>query len=144
MALLWNIFPLALLAVVLVYWLCVRPWHLRRDATDDEVQQPLPGDELAPPHPKLNTTHAITIHAPAVDVWPWLVQIGQDRGGFYSYTWLENLVGCHMRNADRLRPAWQRLAVGDSVWLHPKAPPSLGPPCLHLRNTLSASWTICP
>jgi hypothetical protein len=49
--------------------------------------------------------------------------MGQNRGGFYSYTWLENLVGCHMRNADRIVPEWQSLEVGDSVRLHPKAPP---------------------
>ena len=49
--------------------------------------------------------------------------MGQTRGGFYSYAWLENLVGCRMRNADRIHPEWQDLKVGDDVWLHPKAPP---------------------
>jgi hypothetical protein len=92
-------------------------------ATDEELQEPLPGDELAP-HPKLKATHAITINAPSGDVWPWLVQMGQNRGGFYSYTWLENLAGCHMRNANEIVPAWQELNVGDNVWLHPKAPPT--------------------
>ncbi|HSE26570.1 MAG TPA: hypothetical protein VLB68_33185, partial [Pyrinomonadaceae bacterium] len=100
----------------------IRPWHLRWGATDEEVQEHLIGDELAP-SPKLKATHAITINAPATDVWPWLVQMGQTRGGFYSYTWLENLVGCHMRNADEIDPEWQELKVGDKVWLHPKAPP---------------------
>ena len=100
----------------------IRPWHLRWGATDEEVQEHLIGDELAP-SPKLKATHAITINAPAADVWPWLVQMGQTRGGFYSYTWLENLVGCHMRNADEIDPDWQELKVGDKVWLHPKAPP---------------------
>lgn len=100
----------------------IRPWHLRWGATDEEVQEHLIGDELAP-SPKLKATHAITINAPATDVWPWLVQMGQTRGGFYSYTWLENLVGCHMRNADEIDPDWQELKVGDKVWLHPKAPP---------------------
>ncbi len=56
-------------------------------------------------------------------MWPWLVQIGQRRGGFYSYTWLENLVGCDIHNANRIVPEWQALKVGDEVWLHPKAPP---------------------
>ena len=82
----------------------------------------LPGDELVE-HPKLNATHAITINAPIESVWPWLVQVGQKRGGFYSYTWLENLVGCDMHNADQIVPGWQDLKVGDDVWLHPKAPP---------------------
>lgn len=109
-------------AVVAYVW-GIRPWHLRWGATEEELCQTLPGDELAQT-PRLKATHAITIDAPADDVWPWLVQMGQTRGGFYSYTWLENLVGCHMRNADRIVPEWQELKVGDSVWLHPKAPPA--------------------
>ena len=100
----------------------IRPWHLRWGATDEELNQPLIGDELAP-EPKLRSDHAITINAPAADVWPWLAQMGQNRGGFYSYTWLENLAGCEMRNADEIVPEWQDLKVGDKVWLHPKAPP---------------------
>lgn len=100
----------------------IRPWHLRWGATDEEVQAHLIGDGLAP-SPKLRATHAITVNAPAADVWPWLLQMGQTRGGFYSYTWLENIVGCHMRNADEVVPEWQELKVGDKVWLHPKAPP---------------------
>lgn len=51
------------------------------------------------------------------------MQMGQDRGGFYSYTLLENLLGCRMKNADRIRPEWQQRAVGDSVAIHPKAAP---------------------
>lgn len=104
------------------YIFAIRPWHLRWGATREEVITKLPGDELVP-DPKMNATHAITINAPASDVWSWLVQMGQNRGGFYSYTWLENAVGCHMRNADRVHPEWQELKVGDEVWLHPKAPP---------------------
>jgi hypothetical protein len=109
-------------AALSAYAFLVRPWHLRWGATDEEVNMPLPGDEFIE-DPKLNATHAITINAPATDVWPWLVQLGQRRGGFYSYTWLENLVGCEMHNANRIVPEWQDLKVGDEVWLHPKAPP---------------------
>jgi len=108
---------------IAAYVLAIRPWHLRWGATDEELTQNLPGDDLTP-HPQLKATHAVTINAPADDVWPWLVQMGQNRGGFYSYTWLENLVGCKMRNADEIVPEWQELKVGDSVWLHPKAPPT--------------------
>ena len=57
------------------------------------------------------------MNAPVEDVWPWLIQIGQDRAGFYSYTWLENLVGAGMRNASSVRPEWQSREAGDSVWL---------------------------
>ena len=109
-------------AALAAYALFVRPWHLRWGATEEELKMSLPCDGLVE-HPKLNATHAITINAAVQDVWPWLVQIGQKRGGFYSYTWLENLVGCEMRNADQIVPEWQDLKVGDEVWLHPKTPP---------------------
>ena len=109
-------------ALLAAYALFVRPRHLRWGATEEELKMSLPGDELVE-HPKLNATHAITINAPVEDVWPWLVQVGQTRGGFYSYTWLETLVGCAMHNADQLVTEWQDLKVGDEVWLHPKAPP---------------------
>jgi hypothetical protein len=109
-------------AAVAGYTRAIRPWHVRWGATDSEVQEPLPGDEVIP-HPELQATHALTIQAPVADVWPWLVQVGQDRGGFYSYSWLENLVGCELQNADRILLECQTLKVGDSVRLHPKAPP---------------------
>jgi len=105
-----------------LYAFVIRPWHLRWGATDEEVAMTLPGDEFVP-EPDLNATHAITINAPVSAVWPWLVQIGQDRGGFYSYAWLENLVGCHMKNASSVLAQFQELSVGDEIWLHPKAPP---------------------
>jgi hypothetical protein len=112
--------PLAAIGTVAqaAYWLVVRPWHLRWGATDQEVAKPLPGDELEP-DPGIRMTRAITIDAPVEDVWPWLAQIGQERGGFYSYAWLENLAGCQLANADRIHPEWQQRAVGETVMLHP-------------------------
>lgn len=109
----------AVLTAVYIY--LVRPWHLTWGATDEEVVARLPGDELVP-RPKTEATHAVTIRAPGDRVWPYLVQLGQDRAGFYSYTWLENLVGCHMRNTYRVVPEWQHLAAGDGVLFHPKMP----------------------
>jgi hypothetical protein len=97
-----------------------RPWYRKWGAADAEVHRSLPGDDLVP-HPKGEFTHAINIRAPAADIWPWLVQLGQGRGGFYSYEWLENLVGCDMHNADRIIPEFQHLEVGDSVRMHPKS-----------------------
>ena len=70
-------------------------------ATEEEVKGSLPGDEIIA-NPKWQYTQAITIAVPAEKVWPWLVQIGQGRGGFYSYQALENLVGCNIHNADRI------------------------------------------
>ena len=109
-------------AALAAYVLLLRPWHLRWGATSAECGERLPGDDLVP-YPKSEATHAITIDAPLDEVWPWLVQVGQTRGGFYSYTWLENLVGCHMQNAESIVPEWQSMKEGDEVWLHPKAPP---------------------
>ena len=63
--------------------------------------------------------NAIEVNAPAQEVWPWLAQLGQERGGFYSYEWLENLAGCRMRNADRIHPEWQHREVGEKMMLHP-------------------------
>jgi hypothetical protein len=59
------------------------------------------------------------VEAPREAVWPWLAQIGQDRGGFYSNEWLENLAGCRMRNAERIHPEWQHREIGEKVMLHP-------------------------
>jgi len=63
--------------------------------------------------------HGITVHAPASEVWPWLLQLGQGRGGFYSYEFLENLIGCKMHNADKIIPELQHLEIGDSIPMHP-------------------------
>ena len=87
-------------------------------ATAEEAAKALPGDELVP-EPGMQTTRAVTIDAPVEEVWPRLAQIGQDRGGFYSYEWLENLAGCRLRNADRIHPEWQERSVGETVLLHP-------------------------
>ena len=100
-----------------VYWFVVRPWHRRWGATHGEVHERLPGDDLVPDADEI--TRAITIDAPAGEVWPWLVQLGQGRGGFYSYDFLENLVGADIHNADRILPEFQDLEVGDTVRLAP-------------------------
>ena len=92
----------------------VTPWQQRWGATDDEVHAPLPGDDLVP-DPVDQATRAITIAAEPADVWPWIVQLGADRGGFYSYAWLENLFRLGIHNADLIESDWQELAVGDLV-----------------------------
>lgn len=97
----------------------VTPWHQRWGATDDEVHMPLPGDELVA-EPADQATRAISIEAPPEAVWPWIVQIGADRGGFYSYEWLENLFGLDIHNADAIVPEWQHREVGDLVFADAK------------------------
>jgi hypothetical protein len=92
-----------------------RPWLRRWGATPAERSRALPGD---PDTPALFTaTRAVTVHAPAEEVWRWLVQIGQDRGGFYSYDWLENLAGCHLHSADEVHEEWQNRDAGDPLTL---------------------------
>jgi hypothetical protein len=99
------------------------PWlrdkRCRWGATEAELESKMPGDELVP-QPKWGWTHAITIQAPAAEVWPWVVQMGQKRGGFYSYEGLENLAGCNIHNADRILADFQNLQAGDCIYLHPE------------------------
>jgi hypothetical protein len=102
----------------------IRPWTLRWGATVSEVAMALPGDDLLE-FPKLTSTHAITIEAHPAEVWPWLAQLGQGRGGFYSYDWLENLSGLDIHSADRLLPEYQDIKIGDIV---PLAPNGFGLP----------------
>jgi hypothetical protein len=93
-------------------------WQRGWGATGAEQSRDLPGDDLIP-YPNAGATRAVSIGAPPDAVWPWLVQIGQDRGGFYSYDALENLVGLSIHSADAIVPEWQDLAVGDAVRLGP-------------------------
>jgi len=108
-------------AAFAAYYKFLRPRHSSWGATQLEVDDYYAGDELVP-NAIHNATHAITIDAPPEMVWPWFVQLGQDKGGFYSYTALENLLGCEMKNAQEIHPEWQNLKLGDSVMFHPKAP----------------------
>src|SRR5512143_3629356 len=71
-------------ALAVAYPLALRPWHLRWGASDEEAQRTLPGDDLVP-RPVVQSTRAITINSPASAVWAWLAQLGQGRGGFYSF-----------------------------------------------------------
>jgi hypothetical protein len=102
----------ALEALGAAYSFAVLPRLRRWGASPDEVARALPGDEFVP-DPLYTTTHAVTVHATAEAVWPWLVQIGQNRGGFYTYDALENLAGLKVRSADRIHPEWQDLHAGE-------------------------------
>ena len=106
------------LTAVAVYALLLRRRQLQWGATAEEVEASLPGDELLP-RPDLVATRAIDIRSTPEQVWPWLAQMGQGRGGLYSYDWLENLVGCRIHSADRVVPEWQDVAVGDEFRIHP-------------------------
>jgi hypothetical protein len=116
-------------------------WFDHFGASLDEQTMAVPGYQ-PPPHQRLRGCQGITIAAPAEKIWPWLVQMGQGRGGFYSYTWLENVVGCNIQNVKRIVPELQTLKVGDQVWLHPKAPPLTVRQLIPNRVIAFEGWTL--
>ena len=87
--------------------------------TKGECEINLPGDELIR-QPAVRTTEGVWIDAPAEGVWPWLVQIGQNRGGLYSYQTVEDLVRLDYHDTDRVHPEWQTLVPGDVIRLAPE------------------------
>jgi hypothetical protein len=111
-------------AALVIYQFILLPRIDRWGATDAEISAVFPGDELVPA-PLGMVNRAVTIQATPEQIYPWLVQLGADRGGLYSYTVLEGLANCPMTNADRIHPEWQNLKVGDLMKLCPKDP---GPP----------------
>jgi hypothetical protein len=98
------------LVILILGYLVIRPFHLRWGATDDEVARAMPGDLGG-----ARWTRAISITATPEQIWPWLAQWGQGRGGWYSYDWLENLFGFDIHTADHLLPEYQNPQIGDPV-----------------------------
>jgi hypothetical protein len=110
---------MARVALAAAFLYAARQYFRNWGTTKDECRMSLLGDELVG-GPVVQTTEAVWINASANSVWPWLVQMGQDRGGLYSYETLENLVGLDYHNADRIHPEWQRLVACDEIRLVPK------------------------
>ena len=108
---------LGVLAVILM--ILLMPWMDRWGATQEEVAASFPGDELVPsPHVIYN--RAVTVHAAPAEIYPWIVQLGAERGGMYSYSWFEtHILQCELINADRIHSEWQNLQVGDKVKMCP-------------------------
>jgi hypothetical protein len=108
------------------YVTVLRPWHLKWGSTEAEVVRPVPGDELVP-KPRINATRSISIHATPAEIWPWLMQMGYKRAGWYSYDALESAVGvgdfAEGGSSRRIIPELQNLKVGDLV---PAGPEELG------------------
>lgn len=98
------------LVVLLLGYLVIRPFHLRWGATDQDISRAMPGDLAG-----ARWTRAVTIAAAPEQIWPWLVQWGQGRGGWYSYDWLENLFGFDIHTAERILPEHQDPQVGDPI-----------------------------
>lgn len=116
-------------AAAIAYNLVGSAWlrgrYNRWGASEEEWFAEMPGDELVP-DPVLLSTRAVTIDAAPIEVWPWLAQIGQGRGGLYSYDQLENLVGLDIHSADSLLPEQERLTPGDLVRLGKPGSPCFG------------------
>ncbi len=108
-------------AAATAYFLWLRPQHLQWGATESEASTPMPGDAYIP-FPRYVTNRAITINRPVTDVWPWIVQLGQARGGFYSYDWLENLMGLDIHSSNSILPEHQNLQIGDILPNSPDTP----------------------
>ncbi|MDJ0953709.1 MAG: hypothetical protein QNJ81_08515 [Acidimicrobiia bacterium] len=112
-------------AVLIVWHFIATPFigrsRLRWGTIGSESTDSLPGDDLVP-SPKWTYTLGMGIDAPPERVWPWVAQIGQRRGGFYTYQMLENMVGCKITNTADILPEHQNPSPGEEVYLHPTAP----------------------
>lgn len=120
---------LGILAALLIFGVigvvALTPWMDRWGAADSEVAAPLPGDELVP-RPAVLYTRSVTVEATPQQIYPWIAQLGAEKGGMYSYTWFETYVlHCELVNADRVHMEWQDLKVGDQVKM---CPGNFGPP----------------
>lgn len=99
----------------------LRPFYRKWGATEHEARKTLPGDDIVA-NPRMHYTRAISIKAPPEQVWPWLIQVGYLRAGWYSYDVLEDVAGTQAfvdgDSAERIIPELQELAVGDEIKLH--------------------------
>lgn len=110
--------------IALLYWIFIRPNHINWGATPEEINMKLPGDELISLN-RFVSTRAINIRAQKEKIWPWIAQTGQNRGGFSSYSWLENLFGAKMVNTSINHPEWQHPQPGDTVYYGKNQPYAL-------------------
>lgn len=104
-----------IISLVPVYIVYFRPWQLKWGATEGEINRPMPGDDIVE-GPTFNATRAVTVNAPAENIYPWIVQMGITRAGWYSYDLLDNLA---RPSAEYILPEYQNLKVGDIVPMSP-------------------------
>ncbi len=103
------------ISFVLVYLKLIRPWQLRWGARDEEVYRSMPGDEIVC-EASFNATRAVTINASPENIYPWIVQIGLNRAGWYSYDLLDNLA---RKSAETILPEFQKIKIGDLIPMSP-------------------------
>jgi hypothetical protein len=104
-----------LIVLVLVYLTFIRPWQLRWGATEDEIKCSMPGDDIVG-KPSFNATRAATINAPTENIYPWIVQMGVKRAGWYSYDLLDNF---GRPSAESVLSEHQNIQVGDVIAMSP-------------------------
>jgi hypothetical protein len=135
-----------ILAFSVLYWFPIRRWMNQWGATSSDVARVMAGDSLLAEQTYSGTT-AVIVNARPEHIWPWLVQIGYQRGGLYSYDWLDRLFGYLDRpSTTRILPEFQQLAVGDHIPLGrgPSWPVAVLEPTralvLDMRNMGSLDW----
>jgi hypothetical protein len=122
---LMRVFSLVVLLIMVLaglYWLALRPWYERWGAVAAEAAAKMPGDDIAS-NADLVSTRAVTVRATPEKIYPWLVQIGYQRAGMYSYEWIENLIGCDLHNVYRIVPELQKISPGQELAMGPKGYP---------------------
>ena len=97
----------------------LKPLRDKWGMAKDQLIKKFPGDDIVA-EPKSQFTHGIEINAPAEFVWPWVAQMGKDRGGFYSYELLENILGLEIYNTDSILDEFQHPRTGDLIPFGPK------------------------
>jgi hypothetical protein len=137
---------LVILTCVLLYWFPIRRWMSRWGTAPSDLARVMAGDRLLV-NPTYSGTMAVIVNARPEHIWPWLVQMGYQRGGLYSYDWLDRLFGYLDRpSATRIMPQFQRLAVGDHIPLGrgPSWPVAVAEPdhalVLDMRNMGGIDW----
>ena len=109
------IIAVSLILLVVIYLKIIRPWQLRWGARDEEINRSMPGDDIVK-KPSFNATRAVTINASPDKIYPWIVQIGLNRAGWYSYDLLDNLA---RKSAESILPEFQKIAIGDLIPMSP-------------------------
>jgi hypothetical protein len=135
--------------VVAGYVSVIRPWQLHWGATDEELARSMAGDDIVK-KPVFDATRAVTVNARPEDIWPWLVQIGIKRAGWYSYDWIDNL---GKPSAEQVIPEFQHIVSGDLIPMSPDGKIGLWvkeyKPYQWIlwwdkKNTVSWLWNLCP
>lgn len=121
-AVFWILGLIALSLFLYLVW--IRPWYMHWGASESEIQMALPGDEIVL-EPRSSSTRAITIQAPVEQVWPWIVQMGYQRAGWYAYDWIERILGYAEfvdgdHSANRIVPELQDVEVGETMYWRPQ------------------------